>query len=160
MESDLLKLDFIEVFMITHSTGTVDNHKTLMSTGPLHTSSDTTHQNRSLPTASTLEIRSYRIAPHIAILPSQVWQHYHQSKKFDRAGDGRNSPPRRGRRQGGGKVKVILAPKLLVKSCFKKSLTTEAGLEPTRDKPNRFLVDRLNHSATRSLRYRFSNSRI
>ena len=26
-----------------------------------------------------------------------------------------------------------------------------AGLEPTRDKPNRFLVDRLNHSATVSL---------
>jgi hypothetical protein len=26
--------------------------------------------------------------------------------------------------------------------------TTLAGLEPTRDKPNRFLVDRLNHSAT------------
>ena len=25
---------------------------------------------------------------------------------------------------------------------------TLAGLEPTRDKPNRFLVDRLNHSAT------------
>ena len=31
-----------------------------------------------------------------------------------------------------------------------KKITTEAGLEPTRDKPNRFLVDRLNHSATRS----------
>jgi hypothetical protein len=31
-----------------------------------------------------------------------------------------------------------------------KVITTEAGLEPTRDKPNRFLVDRLNHSATRS----------
>ena len=26
--------------------------------------------------------------------------------------------------------------------------TTPAGLEPTRDKPNRFLVDRLNRSAT------------
>jgi hypothetical protein len=26
--------------------------------------------------------------------------------------------------------------------------TTLAGLEPTRDKPNRFLVDRLNRSAT------------
>ena len=26
--------------------------------------------------------------------------------------------------------------------------STLAGLEPTRDKPNRFLVDRLNHSAT------------
>ena len=25
--------------------------------------------------------------------------------------------------------------------------STLAGLEPTRDKPNRFLVDRLNHSA-------------
>ena len=29
-----------------------------------------------------------------------------------------------------------------------KKETTLAGLEPTRDKPNRFLVDRLNHSAT------------
>ena len=28
--------------------------------------------------------------------------------------------------------------------------TTLAGLEPTRDKPNRFLVDRLNRSATAS----------
>ena len=28
--------------------------------------------------------------------------------------------------------------------------TTPAGLEPTRDKPNRFLVDRLNRSATAS----------
>ena len=26
--------------------------------------------------------------------------------------------------------------------------STLVGLEPTRDKPNRFLVDRLNHSAT------------
>ena len=29
-----------------------------------------------------------------------------------------------------------------------KRSTTPAGLEPTRDKPNRFLVDRLNRSAT------------
>ena len=29
-----------------------------------------------------------------------------------------------------------------------KKESTLAGLEPTRDKPNRFLVDRLNHSAT------------
>ncbi len=29
---------------------------------------------------------------------------------------------------------------------------TPAGLEPTRDKPNRFLVDRLNRSATVSYR--------
>ena len=32
-----------------------------------------------------------------------------------------------------------------------KKLSTLAGLEPTRDKPNRFLVDRLNRSATVSL---------
>ena len=30
--------------------------------------------------------------------------------------------------------------------------STPAGLEPTRDKPNRFLVDRLNRSATVSSR--------
>ena len=31
---------------------------------------------------------------------------------------------------------------------FDKKESTPAGLEPTRDKPNRFLVDRLNRSAT------------
>ena len=31
---------------------------------------------------------------------------------------------------------------------LQKKESTLAGLEPTRDKPNRFLVDRLNHSAT------------
>ena len=36
------------------------------------------------------------------------------------------------------------------RACWQKQ-STEAGLEPTRDKPNRFLVDRLNHSATRSV---------
>ena len=34
-------------------------------------------------------------------------------------------------------------------------VTTLAGLEPTRDKPNRFLVDRLNRSATVSRVDRF-----
>jgi hypothetical protein len=32
--------------------------------------------------------------------------------------------------------------------CLTKLRPTPAGLEPTRDKPNRFLVDRLNRSAT------------
>ena len=35
----------------------------------------------------------------------------------------------------------------------KAKASTPAGLEPTRDKPNRFLVDRLNRSATVSLGY-------
>ena len=34
---------------------------------------------------------------------------------------------------------------------IKSIVATLAGLEPTRDKPNRFLVDRLNRSATVSL---------
>ena len=33
-----------------------------------------------------------------------------------------------------------------------KGRTTPAGLEPTRDEPSRFLVDRLNRSATVSFR--------
>ena len=32
-----------------------------------------------------------------------------------------------------------------------KEFSTSVGLEPTRDKPNRFLVDRLNRSATMSV---------
>ena len=34
------------------------------------------------------------------------------------------------------------------KKNIQKNNPTLAGLEPTRDKPNRFLVDRLNRSAT------------
>ena len=37
------------------------------------------------------------------------------------------------------------------KAILSKKQSTPAGLEPTRDKPNRFLVDRLNHSATVSV---------
>jgi hypothetical protein len=54
----------------------------------------------------------------------------------------------RGRKKGGGKFKNT---RRLVGECHnaeKQKVTTPAGLEPTRDKPNRFLVDRLNRSAT------------
>ena len=34
-----------------------------------------------------------------------------------------------------------------------KEFSTSVGLEPTRDKPNRFLVDRLNRSATMSYQF-------
>ena len=39
------------------------------------------------------------------------------------------------------------------KKSFSQKQTTPAGLEPTRENPNRFLVDRLNRSATVSYSY-------